>query len=252
MNKADPFSNHEEILMVHHQVFRELQLNLNRYIDAEVSKNSVRIVGEWCNYVNKKLSEKDAFIKQLETEKRNLQAEVANCKSKIENQRKQINEQANALSKKSSRIRTLNGDVVARDTMITSQNDQILDQGQALKSFEKTTSDLKSKLAEAKKQNDHYISEICRVSNLSIDMMRESDREYEEKLSDQGKMKDYYYSAFLSEMKAHDLLKDTCQKQAAVHKTQLYDKAKEIEVLKKIWRQLYPILNNSRRSLNYH
>ena len=119
------------------------------------------------------MSEKNSLINKLVSEKRDLQTELITCNTKIENQRRNISDQLNALSKKSKEIEILKGDVVAGDIMIKSQNEKIVHQEKVLKSLKQTTSDLKLKFSEAEKQNDHYISEICRVSNESKEKLLE-------------------------------------------------------------------------------
>ena len=171
--------------------------------------------------LQQKLKEKQALIDNLKAEKENLENRIEWCSNEIENQRKQINEQANALSKKSKRIETLEGVIVARDIMIKSQNEKNLDQEQTLKSFAKTISDLKSQLAEAEHQNDLFVSDLCYYEETEHKLRFEIDK------------KDYYHSLYQSEMKAHDLLKNAYQEQANVHQSQLNERAQEIETLKK-------------------
>ena len=234
MNNQDPTFNHGGIVMIHHRVFREFQVDLNRFINTEVNKHSAKMVGEWCNYVNKQIPEKDALIKQLRTENRKLQAELTTCNSKIKTHR----EHQNALTNKTQRIAILEKEI--SDAAVTIKNQKLniaslkCQRMQQLRAKEKVTADfqqLSLKLAEAKEENDRLTLENSRLSNQSIEMMRDLKLDYEERLSDQGKMKDSYYSAYLSEMKAHDSLKSTCQKQATIHKSQLYDRAKEKEIL---------------------
>ena len=215
-------------------VFETLKFSLTKIIIEEVNKYSKRMKNtrvscyhemlQWESETKKlqqQLKEKQALIDNLKAEKENLENRIEWCSNEIENQRKEINEQANALSKKSKRIETLEGVVVARDIMIKSQNEKNLDQEQTLKSFAKTISDLKSQLAEAEHQNDLFVSDLCYYEETEHQLRFEIDK------------KDYYHSLYQSEMKAHDLLKSVCQEQANVHQSQLNERAQEIETLKK-------------------
>ena len=57
-------------------------------------------------------------------------------------------------------------------------------------------------------------------------------RDYEERLEDLSKTRDYYYSSFLSEVKENDALKIMHEKQENFQRSQLYDKTKQIDQLK--------------------
>ena len=157
-----------------------------------------------------------------------LQRQLNKYSTKIENQRKTLVDQQCALINKSKQIEKLEANYQAVVLSLKEQNNKILTQEEDLKVYKKTTTDLTLEIAELRRQNDHWISEIRRISDEQV----RTKQNYEERLSDQGKMKDQYYSAYLLEIKKNDSLHIELQKQATEHQSKLYDSAKRIELLK--------------------
>ena len=75
--------------------------------------------------------------------------------------------------------------------------------------------------AESKKQNDNLTSQISKQSNILVDTIRD----YEERLVDQGKMRDYYYSSYLSAIKEKDALKLKLDRQESLHTSSRFDRS---------------------------
>lgn len=205
MYEADPTYNHGEILMIHHQVFRELQLSLNRFINTEVSKSSAKMVGEWCKYVNKQLPEKDARIKKVESENRNLHAELF----KFKNQSKEIADLQCALTNQDKHIKMLEQEKIDAAVTIKNQKLNIASKHsqriQQLRAKEKAIADfqqLSLKLTEVKKENDRL---KCENSFLSSHLKTAKD--FEEKFKEATKMKDHYHSIYLTAIKEKEKLK---------------------------------------------
>ena len=208
MYKADPTYNHGEILMIHHQVFRELQLSLNRFINTEVSKSSAKMVGEWCNYVNKQIPEKDALIKRLQTENRNLQLELTTCNSKLRAHKEQIAAQQTHLTIKTERIGILEKETSDADRIIESQKCNIMtlksQRMQQLRAKDKAIADFKQlslKFAEVKQENDRL-----KFENSFLSSHLKTAKDVEEKLKEANKMKDHYHSIYLTEIKEKEKL----------------------------------------------
>ena len=232
MNKIDPLFNHGEILAVHHRVFKQLQSTLHQFTNAEVNKHSAQMVKEWANYVNKKLSEKDALINQLETEKRDLKRDLTIYNNTIEKQRRQIADQQNIMTKTTQRIQTLEKEFNEASITIDNQKKNIATHIQVrtheLVKFERTVADFRLKIIAAEKEQGYWKTEACRITNEYANTMRN----YEEKLSHQRNMKDRFYSACLSEMKENEDFKNECEKLEKVQKSQLNEKTNEINRLK--------------------
>ena len=237
--------NRIEISHPQQQVFQELQSVINAELNKHLTKmveSTVNFcnnrIGPWKNhieYLERRLNEADKLLTGGEEimnlnqiEINDLQRQLNKYSTKIENQRKTLVDQQCALINKSKQIEKLEANYQAVVLSLKEQNNKILTQEEDLKVYTKTTTDLTLEIAELRRQNDHWISEIRRISDEQV----RTKQNYEERLSDQGKMKDQYYSAYLLEIKKNDSLHIEAQKQATVHQSQLYDRAKEIERLK--------------------
>ena len=198
--------SYREIAIPQQQITNELDSSLQKVITAEVNKYSTKMTEVTVDFFNNRISHWENHMETVEQELRNaeslvichrnanynLREKLVECTAKIENQRKTIAKQQNVLTKKTKRIESLEYSLKSTDKALKESNKKIICYEERLhindlrlKSLEKNNADLKLKIVWCKSENDRLI------------------RDYEERLKDLSKTRDYYYSSFRTPL-VHD------------------------------------------------
>ena len=221
-----------ELPLFQKQVSDELQSNLNKIINEEVSKYSKKMTETTIAVCNEKmfkcksfteklqqeLYDKEARINNLNVEKQSLKNQLTSCFSQIENQKKQISNQEDVLAKKLRRIEILEKENAEASRLIDNERKNIATlehvRAHEVKSFGKVTADFERKIAAAEKSIKHWKHQACSEVNRCIDTMKE---------------RDTFHSLYLKEVGQHMDLMAKCEKLEQINKMKITAETKTLK-----------------------